>query len=180
MARPRHWAQSDQCGVERDIKQGLLDEPTFKRMNNAYELVGEERYDEAYAIMAQLRERANDPYVQAVLAQGIAQVEWARENYDQALKEFELAVELDALPNRTHYALMYQIAQLYYMQERFDDALERLELWFCKIPTDQVTASAYVLQGIHLYPQGRLAGSARCHQTGPSRWSLTRRRTGTS
>ena len=140
------WAQADQCGVERDIKQGLLDEPTFKRMNNAYELVGEERYDEAYAIMAQLRERANDPYVKAVMAQGIAQVEWARENFDKALREFELAVELDALPNRTHYSLMYQIAQLYFMQERFDDALERLNLWFCKIPPEQITASAYVLK----------------------------------
>lgn len=139
-------AQADQCGVEREIKQGLLDEPTFKRMNNAYELVGEERYDEAYAIMLQLRERANEPYVQAVLAQGIAQVEWARENFDRALKEFELAVELDALPNRTHYSLMYQIAQLYFMQDRFDDALERLELWFCKIPADQITSSAYVLK----------------------------------
>jgi tetratricopeptide (TPR) repeat protein len=146
MGANQAWAQADQCGVEREIKQGLLDEATFKRMNTAYELVGEERYDEAYAMMTQLRERGSDPYVQAVLAQGIAQVEWARENYDKALKEFELAVELDALPNRTHYSLMYQIAQLYFMQERFDEALERLELWFCKIPPEDVTASAYVLK----------------------------------
>ncbi len=99
-------AQSQACGEERDVKQGLLDEPTWKRMNQAYELVGEEQYDEAMEIMQQLRNRAKDDYLKAIVAQGIAQVHWANEEYDQALREFETAVELNALPDRTHYSLI--------------------------------------------------------------------------
>lgn len=141
------FAQADQCGVERDVKQGLLDEPTWKRLNTAYEAVGEEDYDEAMRIMMQLRERARDEYLKAIVAQGVAQVHWANEEYDAALKEFELAVELDSLPDKTHYQLMYQIAQLYYGKERYDEALDKLALWFCKVPAEQHKATAYVLQG---------------------------------
>lgn len=139
-------AQAGACGEEREVKQGLLDENTWKRMNQAYELVGEEQYADAMEQLVYLRNRAKDDYLRAVVAQGIAQVNWAQGNYDQALADFELAVELDSLPDRTHYSLMYQIAQLYYSKERYDDALDRLDLWFCKVPVDQHKATAYVLQ----------------------------------
>lgn len=141
-------AQGDQCGVERDVPTGLLDEPTWKRLNRAYELVGEEKYDEAYSALQSVRERAreDDRYLQAILAQAIAQIEWSRNNFDAALREFELAVKYDALPDTTHFSLMYQIAQLYYMKDRYDDSLEALDLWFCKVPKENIKASAYVLK----------------------------------
>lgn len=141
-------AQAGACGEERDVSTGTLAEQTWKRMNQAYELVGEEQYDEALQIMQQVRSRAreNDSYLRAVVAQAVAQVYWSKGEYDKSLEEFELAVELDALPDRQHYALMYQIAQLYYGKERYDEALDRLALWFCKVPEEQHTASAYVLR----------------------------------
>ena len=85
-------------------------------------------------------------YLRSVLNQALAQVEWSRENYDSALNYFEEAVELDALPDQAHFALMYQIAQLYFMQERYREALDKLELWFCKSPGDKITSSAFVLK----------------------------------
>ena len=90
--------------------------------------------------------RARDNYLKAVVAQGLAQVEWARGNYDAALKNFETAVELDSLPDQTHFSLMYQIAQLYYMKERYDEALGRLAIWFCTAPPEKITSAAYVLK----------------------------------
>jgi tetratricopeptide (TPR) repeat protein len=140
-------AQSRNCGVEREPGTGTLDELTWKQLNAIFEDVGEERYDEAYADLQKLMGRAGrDQYLQAILNQALAQVEWARGNYDAALRYFETAVKLDKLPNETHFALMYQIAQLYFMQDRFDEALDRLDLWFCTVPPEKVTSAAYVLK----------------------------------
>ena len=140
-------AAAQDCGVERQVKTAALDEATWKRLNSIYEDVGEEKYAEAYEGLKELEKRAGkDKYLAAVVAQGLAQVEWARENYDAALREFERAVELDALPDNIHFALMYQISQLYYMQERYDEALDRLQLWFCKSPQEKITSAAYVLE----------------------------------
>jgi tetratricopeptide (TPR) repeat protein len=120
---------------------------TWKQLNSVYEDVGEERYDEAYEALRKMLGRVGrDRYLQAILNQALAQVEWSRGNYDPALKYFEAAVEIDALPDEAHYALMYQIAQLYFMKSRYQDALDRLELWFCTVPPEKVTSAAYVLK----------------------------------
>jgi tetratricopeptide (TPR) repeat protein len=41
---------------------------------------------------------------------------------------------------------MYQVAQLYFMQERYREALDRLELWFCKSPPEKIKSQGYVLK----------------------------------
>lgn len=139
-------AQVSECGKKRGVGQQALDETTWKRLNSAYEDVGKERYDDAYGKLEALLKRARGKYLQAVLYQALAQVEWSRKHYDAALTDFEKAVDLNALPDETHFSLMYQIAQLYYMKERYDDALAKLELWMCKVPKDKVTASAWMLK----------------------------------
>jgi tetratricopeptide (TPR) repeat protein len=141
------WAQAGQCGVERKVEARALNELTWKQLNRVYEDVGEERYDPAFDdLQNMLRRAGKDSYLQAVLYQALAQVEWSRKNYDASLAHFERAVELDTLPDQTHFALMYQIAQLYFMKDRFEDSLGALDLWFCKVPADSVTSHAWVLK----------------------------------
>jgi len=140
-------AQSEQCNTERKVEARALDELTWKQLNRVYEEVGEENFNTAYDdLQNMLRRAGRDEYLQAVLYQALAQVEWSRENYDASLAHFEKAVALNTLPNQTHFALMYQIAQLYFMKERYQDALDALALWFCTVPKDQVTSHAYVLK----------------------------------
>jgi tetratricopeptide (TPR) repeat protein len=140
------------CGKQRGVSAKPLDEIVWKKMNDAYEDVGNELYDEAYRKLQIISNRAHDDYLRAVTAQALAQVEWARSNYDSALSYFEKAVDLDALPDQPHFSLMYQIAQLYYMKERYDDALDKLELWMCKVAPEKVTANAWVLKA-YIYAQ---------------------------
>ncbi len=139
-------AQAAECGEKRGKTGAALDELTWKRLNDIYEDVGAELYDEAYAKLLKIYPRTHDDYQKAVMAQALAQVEWARSNYESALQYFETAVELDALPDLAHFSLMYQIAQLYYMQDRYDEALEKLALWMCKVPEEKLTAEAYILK----------------------------------
>ncbi len=140
-------AQPDNCSMKRQVGAKALDELTWKQLNAIYEDVGEENYDEAFEDLQKMLGRAGkDSYLRAIVNQALAQVEWARGNYDPALGYFEKAVELDTLPDQAHFALMYQISQLYFMKERYDDALNKLDLWFCTVPKDKVTSAAYVLQ----------------------------------
>lgn len=140
-------AQAPACPQQRKVGSQALDEATWQQLNGAYADVGQENYDQAYARLQQMLGRAGgDSYLQAILYQALAQVEWSRENFDPALDYFEQAVALDVLPDQAHFALMYQIAQLYTMKERYRDALERLELWFCSAPQARTTAAAFVLK----------------------------------
>ncbi|MFT5139462.1 MAG: tetratricopeptide (TPR) repeat protein [Lysobacterales bacterium] len=137
----------DACGIERDVSVSPLDEPTWKRMNDVYEDIAEENYDLAYQKLLDMTERSRGGvYLQAIVQQLLGQVEWARENFDASLAHFEEAVALNSLPDLTHYSLMYQIAQLFYMQDRFDDSLRSLNLWMCKVPAENVKASAHILK----------------------------------
>jgi tetratricopeptide (TPR) repeat protein len=140
-------AQAGSCGVERDVGTRALEELAWKQLNVIYEKVSEEEYGEAHEDLQKMLGRAGrDTYLQAILNQALAQVEWSRGNYAESLGYFEKAVELDTLPDQAHFTLMYQIAQLYFMQDRYDEALEKLDLWFCKSPPEEVTSAAYVLQ----------------------------------
>lgn len=139
-------AQVSECGQKRHVSQGALDEATWKKLNEIFEDVAEEQYDVAYDKLHAMDDRVRDDYLKAVVEQALAQVEWARANYDAALGYFEKAVALDSLPDLTHFSLMYQIAQLYYMKERYDEALEKLALWMCKVPPEKITADAFVLK----------------------------------
>ena len=112
------FAQVSECSKKRQVGTHALDEYTWNQLNKVYEEIGEKHYDGAYDQLQKMLARSGkDNYLQSILNQALAQVEWLRENYDPALKYFEKAVELDALPDQAHFALMYQIAQLYFMQE---------------------------------------------------------------
>ena len=140
------FAQASECGKKREVTAGALDEATWKRMNDVFEDVGEERYDSAFETLQKMNTRAQGKYEKAILAQALAQVEWSRSNYDAALINFETAVTLDALPDLAHFSLMYQISQLYYMKDRYDEALDKLALWMCKVPREKITPASYYLK----------------------------------
>lgn len=148
-------AQAESCGVEREVAAGALDEWSWKQLNAINEKISGERYAEARDDLREMLGRAGrDAYLRAILNQALAQVEWSLGNYSASLAYFERAVDLDTLPDTAHFTLMYQIAQLYFMQERYDEALEKLDLWFCKSPPGEVTSAAYVLQAsIHARKQ---------------------------
>lgn len=142
----RMLAQSPDCGQQRDRISVALDEATWKKLNDVYQDVGDGHYDTAFDKLQKMNSRKHGNYQKAVIAQALAQVEWSRENYASALRNFEIAVQLDALPDLTHFSLMYQIAQLYYMDARYAEALNKLDLWMCTIPKQKITAAAYYLK----------------------------------
>ena len=137
----------ENCNIERDIKvAGFKNETTYNRLQKVYDDISEENWAKAGQELNNLLNRSKEPYELAVIHQALAQVEWAQERFDASLRNFEKAVELNSLPNSTHFSLMYQIAQLYYTNERYDEALDRLDKWLCQAPEDKIDSNVFVLQ----------------------------------
>lgn len=145
-------ANSETCGARRDAGIHALDEITWNQLKDINEKISGQNYEKAREDLQEMLARADrDRYLQAIVYQALAQIEWALKNYQESLRFFEKAVELDSLPDQAHFALMYQLAQLYFMQEDYDEALERLDLWLCMTPAERITSAAYVLQAsIHM------------------------------
>jgi len=140
-------AQKSECSDERNVHIHALDEMTWRQLNRINEEVSEQRYEAAEEELDRLMTRAGrDQYLQAIIYQALGQVAWATEDYDRASTQFEKALELDILPDETHFALMYQVAQLYFMQERYADASKKLDLWLCHTPPEQAGANAWLLK----------------------------------
>ncbi len=131
----------------RKVKPGLLRERTYKRLNNIYKAIGEEQYAEALEGLQKLWPSTERfPYERAVLAQAMAHTYAAMEKYDDALKYFKMAVELDALPNLQHFQVMFGVAQLYAVKQKYKETIRWLKRWFAEVDTPP-TADAYVLLG---------------------------------
>ncbi len=131
----------------RKVKPGLLRERTYKRLNNIYKAIGEERYAEALEGLKKLWPSTERfPYERAVLAQAMAHTHAAMENYDEALKYFKMAVELDTLPNLQHFQVMFGVAQLHAVKQQYEETIRWLKRWFAEVDTPP-TADAYVLLG---------------------------------
>lgn len=140
-------AQQNQCGVERDVRAQALDEGTYKQLSDIYEDLGEENYAEAEKDLQRLVGKTKDgSYAQAIVLQALGHASASQENYDKALEYFQKSVDINALPDRQHYQMIYSIAQLLIARERYREGLDSLELWFCVTPPENITANAYLLK----------------------------------
>ncbi len=140
-------AQQNQCGVERDVKAQALDENTYKQLSNIYEDLGEEKYAEAENDLERLLGKTKDgSYAQAIVLQALGHAAASQEDYNKALEYFQRSVDINALPDRQHYQMIYSVAQLLIARERYREGLEKLDLWFCVTPPENITANAYLLK----------------------------------
>src|SRR3990172_5408008 len=74
------WAQAAACGKVREVGAKALDEATWKQLNGIYEEVSKENYNDAYKdLQNMLGSAGRDEYLQAIINQALAQVEWSRE-----------------------------------------------------------------------------------------------------
>jgi len=126
------------CNAQREVPAGGYSERIYNQLTEAYELIGEEQYAEAYGTLESLLERnEDDDYTSATIMQAMAFVNAQRERYQEALEQFQRAIDRNALPNAQHFEMILQVAQLYYTLERYRDALDQLDIWFCVTPDDQ-------------------------------------------
>jgi tetratricopeptide (TPR) repeat protein len=137
-----------QCGGERDVSAGALTERTYNKLNDIYELIGEDKYAEAFPELQSMLERTRtDEFARATILQAMAFVRSQQEQYAEAIDYFRQSIELNKLPNSQHFQMILQVAQLLYTIERYQDALDQLDIWFCVTPdTQEDKVSVWVMK----------------------------------
>lgn len=145
-------AETMECGEEREVEQGTMSESTYNRMNDAFEMIGDEEYAEAREELEDLADSRLSDFEEASVEQALGFLAAQREDYRAAIDHFGRAIRLDSLRNETHFEMILQVAQLYNAVEEFDKALEQLEFWFCISNEDaRKVAEVWVLKAsLHL------------------------------
>lgn len=145
-------AETLACGEEREVEQGAMSESIYNRLNEAFEMIGEEEYDAAMKELRALADSRLSDFEQASVQQAMGFIAAQREDYRAAIEHFSEAIRLDALRNQTHFEMILQVAQLYNAIEEYDRALEQLEFWFCVSTEEaQKVAEVWVLKSsLHL------------------------------
>lgn len=130
-------AEREETGRQYTIK----DQRTGKKLLEAQELLQNDQYVEARAILDGFNQEKLNPYERAVVNQMIG-YSWANEgNYEEAGKSLAKAIEENALPPGQMLNTRYNLAQIYLMLEQYDRAVKEFELWF--EATDNPTPTAY-------------------------------------
>lgn len=125
-----------------DRKAVVVGEWAFERLDRAHKALAEEKYDETLAVLEEMKKnkRLNE-HEQSLMWQTYGYVYSSQENYEQATESFEKCLEAGGLPPQAELNTRYNLAQLYLMLERYDDAVPMLEEWFNQV--DSPAPSAY-------------------------------------
>ena len=135
------------CGVERDVQAGLLSPDMYERLTDAFELIGEEQYAEAYEELSDLRDRRMTEFETATVEQALGFSAAQLERYPAAIEHLREAIRMDLMPNTQHFEMILQVAQLLHAVEDYDEALRQLDYWFCVSTEDaQKFAQVWVLK----------------------------------
>ena len=125
------------CGVERDVEAGLLSPDMYERLTDAFELIGEEQYAEAYEELSDLRDRRMTEFETATVEQALGFSAAQLERYPAAIEHLREAIRMDLMPNTQHFEMILQVAQLLHAVEDYDEALRQLDYWFCVSTEDR-------------------------------------------
>jgi len=117
----------------------------FKRLERAHTALASGDLVECRAALAELQEnpkRLND-HERALTWQTLGYVDASEERYAEAATSFERSLEGDGLPEAAKQDVRYNLAQLYVILKRYDEAIATFETWFAGV--EDPPASAHYL-----------------------------------
>lgn len=127
-----------------------ISESNSKKINQAYGFLDEGEDDKAREILDAILANARaSNYEKALSLQGLSQILYNADDIAGAIEANEKAIASDGLDNKSHFNLVYQVAQMNLMDERYDAALAAIENWFVLTGTE--SADAWALKGNALY-----------------------------
>lgn len=122
----------------------------MRKIQAAFDDLNDGEYEKAAETLGELDGNSRlSPYEQALVDQGLAQAAYEDDDIDEAIQRWQKAVDSNALLNKDHFRLMYQIAQLQLSEEQYDQALATMQRW--QTESGENRAEAIALKGNALY-----------------------------
>jgi len=145
-------AQQDDRDDRDDDRVQTLDPRVAEDLLEAYEKLQEEEFEEGLQQLDQLMNRRGDsmkPFDKASVLQVRGTAHVNVDDLDGALSDFADALALNALPEDQQNELRYNLAQLYFINERYEESIRLFEQWM-QSGVD-VTDTAYFMLGASHY-----------------------------
>jgi len=131
-----------------------VDQRTGKKLTEAIELLQAEDYDGAGKILKSFNMGRLNSYEQALVHQTSGYVAASQENFAEAAKRFDAALALEALPEGAQVSTRFNLAQIYMMLERWDEAIATFNKWFQEVETPN--SLGYYMLAVAYYQSGDL------------------------
>lgn len=124
---------------------GVMTEPQSKKITRFSEFLADEKYEEAKGgLTVMLQKPGVSDYVQSVIYQLLGHIDASQGNYASAARNFQKSVDLDAMPNTTHFQMMLQIAQFKMLEGDHRGGLQMLDKYFAVV--DEIPDSAFAIK----------------------------------
>ena len=125
-------------------QQGGIDARTFDQLTRAQELAEANQYDEAIAVLDELKgsDRLNS-YAKAQLWNFYAFIYANQEQYDAAIKAYRNVLREPDSTDGLKQQAKYTMAQLYFQTEQYDQCIRFMESWLSDV--DQPTPTAHIM-----------------------------------
>ena len=99
-------------------------------LNKAADLLNDGKDSAAQPYIEKVLANAKaSPYAKAFAHELLGGIYWNADKADEAIAEYKLALDSNALPNNTHFDLLYRLAQSQLQDEKYEDALISLADW---------------------------------------------------
>ena len=149
VAVPLTPAYAQQCPEDSGRSQ-TLDPRVASALGTVFEQMTAEQYAEALAGLNQLIAQRGDrmkPFDRATTFELRGSVKASLEDYNGALRDFQTALDTNALPATRNNQLRYFIAQLYFQEENYQRAIAGLNTWVqtARACGEEVDPNAYYL-----------------------------------
>ncbi len=126
--------------------QVLMTEAQSNRITKLNEFLADEKYTEAKSGLEAMLAKTNsrDAYVQSVIHQLLGFVASGRGDYKATAFHFQKSIDLDAMPNPTHFGMMLQLAQIKMADQDYRGALKDLDEYFSVV--DEIPDRAFAIK----------------------------------
>lgn len=127
--------------------QVIMSEVQSKRVTKLSEFLADEKYAEAKSGLEALLAKTNpkrDAYFQSLLHQLLGHAASAQGDFKATARHFQKSIDLDAMPNATHFSMMLQLAQIKMADQDYQGVLKSLDEYFKVV--DEIPDKAFAVK----------------------------------